>query len=185
MSAINCQFIVYACPTGELNNQLEEYFNQSRKLYGKNAAHEYMPHCTLTGFFTEKITSIPIYTQALDRAYIAATNKNLSLDIKVEQLTFNENWHGLELQANGLKRLICNFSAMENSSTRKNDLRLKDWLHLSLAYNFEPKYAKELKELAKVTIDINAEVNWELRFYQKNLDWTWKCWKSWKLTIDN
>ena len=182
MSIINYQFIVYACPTGELNSQLEEYLIKSRRLYGDNTAHRYMPHCTLTGFFIDDIKSIPAYIQALERSHIKAKSEHQSLNIEIKQLTFNENWHGLELQGDSLKKLIMDFVARENSSTRQENLRLKDWLHLSLAYNFDPRYTQELEKLAKATIDLNAKVNWELRFYQKNPDWTWKCHKSWSLT---
>ena len=181
MSIINCQFIVYACPVGKLNSQLEDYFKQSLRLYGENTAHKYMPHCTLTGFFTDEINSIPTYLQALDKAYLGAINNNLSLDIKIKQLTFSDNWHGLELQADGLKKLITNFVELENSSTRQEELRLKDWLHLSLAYNFNPQHGDGLQHLAREIIDIKADVSWELRFYQKNPDWTWQCLQSWRI----
>lgn len=176
-----CKFIIYACPVGELNKQLEDYFQKTLSLCGNNTAHNYMPHCTLTGFFSDQLNSIPSYLQALDRTYFEAKNNNLSLEIKIKQLTFNENWHGLELQANGLKQLIVNFAELENSPTRQEELRLKDWLHLSLAYDFNPEYGKQLKQLARENIGITANVNWELRFYQKNPDWTWKCWQSWEL----
>jgi hypothetical protein len=175
------QFIIYACPQRELNTQLETYFTQSRQRYGKNAAHQYMPHCTLTGFFSDQLDSIPVYIQALEQAYIAAKN-NLPLKIAIKQLTFRENWHGLELQADNLKKLIADFSENENSRTRQEELRLKDWLHLSLAYNFEPKFGQELKNLATEIIDPQADVDWELRFYQKNADFTWTCLKSWKIS---
>lgn len=173
------QFIVYACPTGALAADLEKYFVDSQALYGKNAAHQYMPHCTLTGFFADDLQSIPIYLQALDRAYLNAKNTNLPLDIEIIQLTFSENWHGLELQADGIKQLITKFTQLENSPTRQEAIRTKDWLHLSLAYEFEENYAEQLQNLAREIIDLTASVNWELRFYQKGADWSWKCWQTW------
>ncbi|MGF1587659.1 MAG: hypothetical protein ACFCU7_00175 [Pleurocapsa sp.] len=175
-----CQYIIYACPVGELNTQLEAYFTQSRKLFGNNTAHKYMPHCTLTGFFTDALSSVTHSIQVLERAYIKAKN-NLSLDVKIQQLTFKENWHGLELQADGVKQLISNFAQLENSVTRQEKLRLKDWLHLSLAYGFSSETNDDLRNLATETINLKADVNWQLRFYQKNSDWSWECLKSWNL----
>ncbi|MBE9048210.1 hypothetical protein IQ255_28120 [Pleurocapsales cyanobacterium LEGE 10410] len=175
------QFIVYACPTGELAENLTKYFAKSRELAGENTAHKYMPHCTLTGFFTDELSSVPFYLQALSKAYLEAQN-DLSLNITITDLAFSENWHGLELQSNSLKQLISNFARLEQSPTRQEPLRLKDWLHLSLAYNFNPEDREQLKDLAREIINIQAEVNWELRFYQKNPDWTWKCWQSWVLS---
>ena len=82
------QFIIYACPVGELNTQIETYFAESHQ-YGENKAHKYMPHCTLTGFFTEDFDAIPSYLQALDTAYTSARN-NLALDIANRKTTFGE-----------------------------------------------------------------------------------------------
>lgn len=180
MSITDRQFIIYACPVGELNNQIETYFARSKELYGENKAHKYMPHCTLTGFFTDDLSSMNFYLQALDKAYLE-TKKNNSLDVKIQKITFSENWHGIELEANNLKQSIVNFTQLEKSPTRQEEIRLKDWLHLSLAYGFNPDRAEELKKLARETIDLKANVNWELRFYQKNVDWTWKCLKTWNL----
>ena len=184
MSIINCyakrypleQFIIYACPVGELNKQIERYFDLSRELYGINSAHKYMPHCTLTGFFNSELNSIPVYLEALDRAYIET---NDDLEIEIEQLTFKENWHGLELQCDRLKQLIANFAQTKTLEKYSDKLRLKDWLHLSLAYDFNSEYETQLKQLAIDTIDIKTNVNWELRFYQKNPDWSWKCMQAW------
>ena len=175
------QFIVYACPVGELNSQLEKYLARSRELYGENKAHKYMPHCTLTGFFTDEFNSISAYLQALDRAYDEAKKNNVTLNIKIERLIFSRDWHGLQLQADNLQGLVARFAEIENSPTRQADLRLKDWLHLSLAYGFKGDRATELQQLARKIINLESRVDWELRFYQRNLDWTWKCLKSWQI----
>ena len=172
------QYIIYACPVGELNSQIELYLAKSRELYGENKAHGYMPHCTLTGFFSDAPDSVPDYLDALERAYEEAIGQNTSLDIKIERLVFNKDWHGIELQADGIKQSIVNFTRQENSATRKESLRLKDWLHLSLAYGFDAEHGKQLKQLAQQIIDLQSNVSWELRFYQKNLDGTWHCWQS-------
>jgi len=172
------KFIVYACPTGELNTQIETFFQRSYEAYGKNTAHDYMPHCSLTGFFPDNPNSIPFYLEALERAYQKA--KHLSLNIQTVRSGFNDDWHGIELQAEGVKQLVKHFAQTEASPTRKEDIRLKDWLHLSLAYGFESEFQERLETLARETIDITAEVAWELRFYQK-LDRTWNCLQSWNL----
>ncbi len=172
------QFIIYACPVGELNTQIETYFTKSRELCGVNSAHKYMPHCTLTGFFTEDINAIPSYLQDLDVAYNSAKDR-YSLDVAIAKLHLAKDWHGLELQSEGLKQLIRNFA--HSNSTRQEKLRLKDWLHLSLAYGFNPEHSEQLQNLATEIISLQAEVNWELRFYQKNPDWTWQCLKFWNI----
>ena len=176
------RFIVYLCPVGELNTQIETYFACSRELCGENTAHKYMPHCTLTGFFEDRVDSIPAYLQALSQAYKNAKDNGLDLSVEVNKLTFNDRWHGIEIEALPIKTAIANFTRLENSLTRSEDLRLKDWLHLSLAYGFTPQHQEKLQTLALETIDLHSRVNWELRFYQQYPDWSWQCHQSWQLS---
>ncbi|MEB3220057.1 MAG: hypothetical protein VKN72_28020 [Nostocales cyanobacterium 94392] len=171
------KFIVYACPVGEFNSQLELYFQISQIECGKNAAHKYMPHCTLTGFFEDELISIPIYIKALNQALLKFPNP----EIKILNITFKPEWHGLELYSPILKQLIIDFAKTANSPTRNQDLRLKDWLHLSLAYEFPEKQQENLKKIAQQTINHRAFVRWELRFYQLHFDGSWTCHQSWKL----
>ncbi|MEO1341480.1 MAG: hypothetical protein AAFV28_10155 [Cyanobacteria bacterium J06635_13] len=176
---MDLQFIVYACPTGELAKQLETYWQLSREQCGANSAHNYMPHCTLTGFFRDRADSASYYLQALEEAYQSAQN-NLSLEIEIVNLVFNSDWHGLELQAQGVKELVHNFAQIETSPTRTEAIRLKDWLHLSLAYGYTPEARSQLEQLAKNVIDIKANVGWELRFYQRT-NTVWECLNTWTL----
>ncbi|MGL5134013.1 MAG: hypothetical protein ACRC78_15930, partial [Planktothrix sp.] len=130
------QFIVYACPQGELAEQIEIFYQESLELCGLNAAHDYMPHCTLTGFFQDQESQTALYIQALETAYNTAQLTAIPLEINVTQMTFQATWHGLELQSPGILLLMINFSQLVNSPTRLESLRLKTWLHLSLAYEF-------------------------------------------------
>ncbi len=86
------------------------------------------------------------------------------------------------MQADSLKVLMTNFAQTKTLLNYQEKLRLKNWLHLSLAYDFNPEDEAELKKLAMVMVNLKANVNWELRFYQKNLDWSWKCLQSWQLS---
>ncbi|MEY3330361.1 MAG: hypothetical protein RLZZ115_3246 [Cyanobacteriota bacterium] len=176
------QFIVYACPRGELEEQIEIFYQESQELCGLNAAHNYMPHCTLTGFFQDQESQISLYIQALETAYNTAQLTGSVLKINVTQMTFQSTWHGLELQAPGILLLMINFSQLVNSPTRLEALRLKTWLHLSLAYEFQPQHAGKLKDLAQNRINPYAPVDWELRFYQRHPDHSWTCHQSWQLT---
>lgn len=46
-----CKYIIYLVPQGELYALLERYYEESRSVC-VNDAHDYLPHCTLTSFFT-------------------------------------------------------------------------------------------------------------------------------------
>ena len=171
------QFIIYACPLGELGEQINLYFQKSRDRCGENPAHQYMPHCSLTGFFRADPSSIPNYLNTLNRLY--HQSENLSLDIKIVQMMFKPKWHGLELKAPGLKHLIANFAEIMHGQPIEEKIRLKEWLHVSFAYQFQPEHHDTLKKLAEKMINPKASTQWELRFYQKHPDWTWTCLQSW------
>ncbi len=169
------KFIVYACPVGELADQLDRYFEQSRVLCGPNSAHNYMPHCTLTGFFEDAVSSAPNYAQRLERSYKRLRRSQPHPVVAIKALTFRPDWHGLELESPWLKQVMVDFACTATSPTRTSPLRLKDWLHLSLAYDFQADHADQLEALAYDLVDSTASVAWDLRYYQRNPDNTWVC----------
>lgn len=161
------QFILYACPVGKLGQQLETYLEESLKLCGANTAHQYMPHCTLTGFFEDTEQAATGYVEALKAALTQQLPQPIPV-AKTEQLSFHNNWYGLELTAPWFQSVAQAFAALVNSP---NPLRLKTWLHVSLAYGFEPVQAQTLRQLALELVDPQASVDWELRLYQRQPDW--------------
>jgi ubiquitin-associated SH3 domain-containing protein len=171
---MSVQFIVYACPTGELADQIATYFEKSAAQCGFNAAHQYMPHCTLTGFFWEQPKTAPRYVQTLERAYKLLARSRPHPAITVNKLTFRPDWHGLELEAPWLQKLMTYFTCTADSPSRKEPIRLKSWLHLSLAYDFSPEQESDLRELAETLVDPGAPVEWDLRFYQRQQN-RWIC----------
>ncbi|MDJ0713165.1 MAG: hypothetical protein QNJ54_02955 [Prochloraceae cyanobacterium] len=175
------KFIVYVCPVGELGEQLETYFQKSREVCGVNTAHKYMPHCTLTSFFEDETTAIPTYIQSLDRSYNKALPNRTQPALVIADLQFKPDWHGFELESPWVREIIIDFVRRTHSPTQREKLRSKEWLHLSLAYDFQPRLYKTLVEIAQETVDPKASVNWELRFYERHPDWSWTCHKSWKL----
>ncbi|RZM77892.1 hypothetical protein [Leptolyngbya iicbica] len=175
------KLIVYACPVGELADQLAVYFERSRATCGPNLAHHYMPHCTLTGFFEDTVSSIPHYVDGLARSLQRHRRSQPQPPIGVKALTFRAQWHGLELSSDWLKQLIADFASAANSPTRSAPLRLKDWLHLSLAYGFESEHRQVLQQLAEDFVKPQASVAWELRFYERHEDNSWTCHQQWPL----
>jgi hypothetical protein len=167
--------ILYACPTGPLADQLDTYFEKSQTLIGPNKAHDYMPHCTLTGFFEDDSAAIPLYITALTTALACHQDSQPDPVITVNRLTFAAKWHGLALQSPWLQQFVHTFARQAQSPTRSTPLRLKDWLHLSLAYGFAPDQHQPLQRLAEQLITLESPVQWELRFYQRHPDNQWTC----------
>lgn len=173
--------IIYACPRGELNTQLEAYFTTTLRKWGENSAHQYMPHCTLTGFFHDQFTSIPVYIESLNTALNDHLCHCPTEPIVVVDFQFKPQFHYLELASEWIKNVILDFADLAVSPTRVDALRCKTNLHLSLAYDFPPEQDQDLKRIAQTMINPQAEVSWELRFYERHGDQSWSCHHSWLL----
>jgi len=184
MSSTNDQpgtWIVYACPLGELADQIERYYAASLAACGANAAHSYMPHCSLTGFFHDGRDSAATYIEALDTALRRARPTQPQPALTITEMVLDPRFHGLLLSSPWLQTLIADFAHMAHSPTRRDALRLKDWLHLSLAYAFPPQQHTALAALASELVDINAPVSWELCFYERHTAGAWTCHACWQL----
>ena len=175
------RFIVYACPVGELARQIDHYYAVSRAMCGPNAAHGYMPHCSLTGFFHDHLNAISRYVEALDAALGRARPEQPAHVLTIDSLEIRESFHGLLLSGPWLRALMADFAHNLHAPTRRDALRLKDWLHLSLAYAFPPEQHAALAGLAHELVDITAPVCWELRFYEHHRDGLWTCHAHWQL----
>jgi hypothetical protein len=175
------ELIIYACPTGALAAQLDAYFVRSAHECGPNTAHEYMPHVTLTGFFHDVASSIPIYSSALYAALSKARFEQPAQPIQVTNLELREGFHFLAIAAPWVQLLVADFARHARSATRTDEMRLKDNLHVSLAYGFAPEQDARLAQLARELIDPSAQVGWELRFYERDEAHQWKLHGCWRL----
>ncbi|MEO1741642.1 MAG: hypothetical protein AAFR99_07530 [Cyanobacteria bacterium J06629_9] len=165
------QLILYAYPVGPLADQIEAYYAQSLEAFGPNRAHAYMPHCTLTGFFTDKAVSISLYVDAAAQAMAQSP----STPITIDQLHLKPDWHGLSLTAPALEQLAATFAKQADSPTRQEPIRVKTHLHLSLAYGFPKEQHEPLAQLAEQSVDPTKPVRWQLRFYERHPSGDWTC----------
>ena len=174
-------WIVYVCPLGELARQIDRYYAASLAACGANAAHSYMAHCSLTGFFHDDRDTADTYIEALDATVRRARPTQPLPALSISGIALDPQFHGLLLSSPWLQMLIADFAHTTTSATRRDALRLKDWLHLSLAYAFPPLQHATLAALAREIVDISAPVSWELRFYERHADGAWTCHARWPL----
>ena len=167
MGTTSRELIVYACPTGELAAGLEDYFESAMYRCGSNTAHEYMPHCTLTGFFHDDLDSIPTHVTALEKALGWGAQRKPNPSIAIADLHLEPEFHYLAIQSPWLESITSQFAKLANSSTRTDALRLKTNLHVSLAYGFDPQQEGVLREVAS-SLDWQVQVGWEVRFYERH-----------------
>jgi ubiquitin-associated SH3 domain-containing protein len=172
------ELIVYACPVGPLADQLQRYFACAQRDFGPNAAHRYPAHITLTGFFHDVPASVPSYLSCLSRSLKQA---EYPASIVITDLMCDPHFHGLLIESAWLKQVMAHFALLAQSSTRADALRLKDWLHLSLAYEFLSNQHDGLSALARECIDLHTPVDWEVRFYER-AGQAWCCHGTWSLS---
>jgi len=178
------ELIVYACPTGELAAQLQTYFDATRAALGPNTAHRYMPHISLTGFFHDENSAIPSYGTALQAALqtVMPLRPQDGSAIQITGMRFQDAFHYLQIASPWLTRLSAEFARIAESPTRIDAVRVKDFLHLSLAYGFEPQHAARLAQFARELVNTRSQVDWELHFYERHDDNCWTSRERWPLT---
>jgi hypothetical protein len=175
------ELIVYACPTGALAEAVARFYAASQARFGPNSAHAYPPHITLTGFFHDDHAAIPIYRAALAAAHAEAMAQRPAQPVTITELALTAEFHGLLIASPWLEALAADFAGRAHSPTRRDALRLKSWLHLSLAYNFRPEHRAALGDLARAMVDPAATVGWELRLYERLPDGGWVIHGAWPL----
>lgn len=175
------ELIVYACPTGPLAEQIEHFYEVSRERFGPNSAHTYPAHITLTGFFHDTATSVGAYAGALAEAHAAAMPRRPAEAIVITEMALKQAFHGLLIASPWLEAMSADFVARDGSPTRRDPLRVKNWLHLSLAYGFRPEHGPGLAALARELVDPTAPAGWELRLYERIADSAWEVHGSWPI----
>ncbi|MFW5845367.1 MAG: hypothetical protein ACOCXJ_03990 [Planctomycetota bacterium] len=160
------EYILYACPTGRLAQQIEAFLADSAAACGANSAHRYMPHCTLTGFFHDPGPAAP-YCDAC-RAALGEHPLPAGPIARIDSFRFDQGFHRLVVDAPWLEDLSAAFAAQAAVPSRVDAIRVKSDLHISLAYGFEASSHRALMQLALEHIDLQAPVDWELRLYERH-----------------
>lgn len=178
MTSDLAELIVYACPTGELAAQLVAYYERAALDCARNEAHRYPAHVTLTGFFHDVLASVPVYRRALSEAVSAAP---CPPDVRVAGVMYEPHFHGLLIASPWLQALTADFATRAASPSRVDALRLKDWLHVSLAYGFPEDRHECLERIGREMVDPGAPAAWELRLYERRPGDAWTCHAAWPL----
>jgi ubiquitin-associated SH3 domain-containing protein len=175
------ELIVYARPQGLLADQLQRYFSQAKRTFSWNPAHDYMPHCSVTGFFHDFPNAIPKYVKSIDEAVEQIPPGDFKPVIGIQRMMLNHDFHGLILESDWLPQFAEAFVARAPNGSRLDTLRIKHWLHLSFAYQFPIDENQALSDLARQTVTLTAPVQWELCFYQRHPDKSWSLHGQWTL----
>ncbi|KAK9302435.1 hypothetical protein QLX08_005579 [Tetragonisca angustula] len=163
-SDIHRQYVLYACPTGELAEQLMRFWSESKELVW-NGAHNYMPHITLVSFFEAPDES----TEELVNILESIVNQDeLSDNIELETY-ISPNFMGLfvkEINAEWLKNIAIRYANKLSSLGISAEPQIKS-LHLTLAYQFPSNLYQQLRLMVE-KLTLTCPTNWELRLYSRD-----------------
>lgn len=160
------EYILYLCPTGELQKQLMTFWEKSLSQCGWNSAHSYFPHMTLCRFFTVEDHKAGIVKQALKKLQYMLDRPpgKLKLDFFSQS-----NFIGLFVQEAYYKYLT-EVTSHFVTEVKKSDIfveHAKKQLHISLGYQHQLDQHDKLDKLAR-EIDLNADCKWEIRLYSRD-----------------
>ena len=177
------ELILYACPRGALADQIDGYMRSSAQRFGRNAAHAFPPHITLTGFFHDIAETVPHYVECCAEA-IDNAPEAVSPRINVVGSLFRPDFHGLLIDSSWAQEMTEQFAARAAavSETRIDEIRAKDCLHLSLAYDFAVADHDGLRMLTNEMVDPQADATWEVRLYERRPASQWKQHAAWVIT---
>jgi hypothetical protein len=167
------ELILYACPTGPLADAIVAYWATVRSELGANTAHDYMPHVTLTGFFHDEPASIDRHRATL--AALVEGAPSPAGEVRVTGSLFQPDHHLLTVEAPWCRALAASFQE------RRQGVRVKDQLHVSLAYGFSAEDGPTLERLGRTLVDPTLPAAWELRFYERTAPGRWCLHGSWPL----
>ena len=159
-------FMVYLCPTGRLQDQLQTFWDASRTQIGWNGAHQSFPHISLCSPFA----CPDAHVQNLLIA-VAKVASDFGQDFKGEQLRLERyqsaNFLGFFLgkKEEILLRSFCQSLSEEvGTATGISIDPVSKSYHLTLAFQFAPQHFAGLEDLA-ASVDSSSACDWELRLY--------------------
>ncbi len=172
------ELILYATPTGRLADQCSRYFGLAAGL-GATTAQRYPPHCTLTGFFRrrkERIDAVGREVDAvLQRQGLGSDGRVEGCEVSLTGPRATADWVGLELRSQRLAAVAQAFAAHHqlDRAAAEDEIRVKSWLHLSLAYGGVDDLAPYAR-LAEECIDGGGRADWEVALWLRSQGDQWR-----------
>lgn len=160
------KLILYATPMGDLAAACDRYFAAA----APTVAQQYPPHVTLTGFFSRQDDAASERILAA-QGFIEEAGPVPSEAVEVVGLIARPDWVGLEIESPWLRAIAERFAASDTPEPADDPIRLKSWLHLSLAYGVDDLASNE--RFARRMVDPGSQADWEVALWELGTDNTW------------
>lgn len=165
------EIILYATPTGRLAAVCDAYFAAACRL-GATTAQTYPPHCTLTGFFHRRRADLPRIADEV-RAAVGEVVPVPAPAVDLVALHTGDDWVGLELRSQLFLDIAARFAQTHRRDDDEDAVRLKDWMHLSLAYG-PVDDMRHYTRLATGLFDhMPPRCEWEIALWEHRRDRSW------------
>jgi len=156
------------CPTDSLQYQLQTFCSKSHAECGRNGAHDFIPHVTLSTFFKVPDDDVGSIIELMEKVI---KNERLTIPEDLELETYvSPNFMGFFLgqdSAKAIKALTATFVKELASRDISADVYNQD-LHMTLAYNFGANQYSTLETLVN-NINPDMRSNWQFRLYSRDV----------------
>lgn len=162
------EYLLYLCPSGFLQSQLQEFWARSAEECGRNGAHEFLPHVTLVPPFKVPDSAVPSIVSLLER--IAEHENQPIPELRLETY-ISQNFMGFFLNQDSAEviKVVASRFARELAQINIAAEAHTQALHLTLAYNFPSGQYSTLEYLVR-NINPNTDAShWQLRLYSRDI----------------
>lgn len=162
------EYLLYLCPTESLQYQLQAFCTKSLAECGRNGAHDFIPHVTLSTFFKVPDDDVGSIIEMMEQV-VKKQRHTIPEDLQLETY-ISPNFMGFFLgqdSATAIKALVAQFVKELANRDISADVYNQD-LHMTLAYNFGMNQTSTLETLVR-NINPDMKSNWQLRLYSRDV----------------
>ncbi len=159
-------YVLYLCPDGEFQKELQTFWDASRTQIGWNGAHNKLPHISLCQPFACHDRDLEALMAAVAKVAEQFRQDFVGQPLKLERY-HSANFLGLFVgkKEEILLRSLCQALAEHTGAVTGTKVEpVTKTCYLTLAFQFLSQHFAGLEDLS-ASLDLSARANWHLRLY--------------------
>lgn len=163
------EYIIYLCPKGSLQEQLQQFWEDSLRQCGWNSAHIYHPHITLCSFFPMCDGKVDILDPLMELLLLELNQWPRVGPLKLDLYTKNKNFIGYFVKSPHDAYVESLMVRLQQEFLKAGvDMKPQQkQLHLTLAFQYAAEHHETLLRLAE-RIDLDLPTHWEIQIYSRD-----------------